>query len=132
MAQTLVQRREQFHNARVGEFLDPFNPAVNAFFDQSRPLILEQTGDPSASQALALQALENLRQQQATSLAYFDTFWLFAALAIVLIPLVLLMKPSAAEKGRAHRRRVNIQRSLRPHPRAFVSISLTCARPECR
>ena len=53
----------------------------------------------SASQEMALEVLENLRQQQALSLAYFDTFWLFAVLALVLLPLVLLMKPSAAEKG---------------------------------
>ena len=99
MAQTLVERREQFHNSRVGEFLDPFNPAVQTFFEQSRAAFLEQTGDAAASQEMALEVLENLRQQQALSLAYFDTFWLFAALAVVLLPLVLLMKPSAAEKG---------------------------------
>ena len=48
---------------------------------------------------MALQVLDDLRQQQAVSLAYFDTFWLLAMLALVLVPLVLLMKPSAAEKG---------------------------------
>ena len=37
--------------------------------------------------------------QQAASLAYFDIFWLAAVLALVLIPLVLLMKRSVAEKG---------------------------------
>ena len=30
---------------------------------------------------MTLQALDNLRQQQAASLAYFDVFWLFAVLA---------------------------------------------------
>ncbi len=48
---------------------------------------------------MALQALANLRQQQAASLAYFDDFWLFAVLALALVPLVLLMKRSVAEKG---------------------------------
>ena len=48
---------------------------------------------------MTLQVLEGLRQQQAASLAYFDTFWLFAVLAVALLPLVFLMKPSAAEKG---------------------------------
>ncbi|MGZ3433217.1 MAG: DHA2 family efflux MFS transporter permease subunit, partial [Isosphaeraceae bacterium] len=36
MAQTLVQQREQFHTARVGEFLDPLNPVVNSFSEQAR------------------------------------------------------------------------------------------------
>ena len=48
---------------------------------------------------MALQALANLRQQQAASLAYFDDFWLFGVLALALVPLVLLMKRSVAEKG---------------------------------
>jgi DHA2 family multidrug resistance protein len=48
---------------------------------------------------MTLQVLDNLRQQQANSLAYFDDFWLFAVLALALVCLVPLMKPSVAEKG---------------------------------
>jgi DHA2 family multidrug resistance protein len=72
---------------------------VASFFDQARALFLQQTGDPVAAQQLAAQALENLRQQQASALAYFDVFWLLAVLTILLVPLVLLMKRSVAEKG---------------------------------
>jgi DHA2 family multidrug resistance protein len=43
--------------------------------------------------------IENLRQQQALSLAYFDCFWAFGAAALLLIPLVLLMRPARAAKG---------------------------------
>jgi DHA2 family multidrug resistance protein len=99
MAQTLQERRLQFHGLRLNEFLDPFNPAVQSFLDQARATFLEQTGDPAAAQQLAWQALENLRQQQANSLAYFDLFWLLAVVAFVLVFLVLLMKRSVAEKG---------------------------------
>ncbi len=31
MAQTIQERREQFHTLRLGEYLDPFNPAVTSF-----------------------------------------------------------------------------------------------------
>ncbi len=99
LSQTIVERREQFHNARVGEFLDPFNPAVQTFFEQSQAAFVQQSGDAAGAQEMALDVLEGLRQQQATSLAYFDAFWLFAMLALVLLPLPFLMKPSAAEKG---------------------------------
>jgi DHA2 family multidrug resistance protein len=99
MAQTIQERREQFHLSRVGEFLDPFNPAVSSFSEQARAIFFQQTGDPAGSQQMALQALDNLRQQQASSLAYFDVFWLSAVLAIALVPLVLVMKRSVAEKG---------------------------------
>jgi len=58
-----------------------------------------QTGDPSAAQQLPWQALENLRQQQASSLAYFDVFLLLAVVTLALVPVLLLMKRSVAEKG---------------------------------
>jgi DHA2 family multidrug resistance protein len=99
MAQTIQERREQFHLSRVGEFLDPLNPAVNSFLEQARAFFFQQSGDAAGSQQRAVQALDNLRQQQAASLAYFDVFWVCAVLGAALVPLVLLMRRSVAEKG---------------------------------
>jgi MFS transporter, DHA2 family, multidrug resistance protein len=99
MAQTLQERRLQFHDLRLDESLDPFNPAMTSFLDQAQTKFLQQTGDPVAAQQLAWQALENLRQQQASALAYFDVFWLSAVVTFALVFLVLLMKRSVAEKG---------------------------------
>src|SRR6202035_5286019 len=101
VAQTLQERRDQFHTLRLGEKLDPFNPAVQSFIAQAQARFLQQTGDPAAAQQLAWQALENLRQQQASALAYFDCFWLFAAVMLVLVPVVLLMNRSVAPRARA-------------------------------
>jgi hypothetical protein len=50
-------------------------------------------------QQLAWQALENLRQQQASALAYFDVSLMLAVVTLVLVPVALLMKRSVAEKG---------------------------------
>jgi DHA2 family multidrug resistance protein len=99
LSQALQDHREQFHTLRLGENLDPFNPSVQSFLEQSKTFLLQQTGDPALSQQLAWQALESLRQQQASSLAYFDCFWLFAMVMLALVPVVLLMKRSVAEKG---------------------------------
>jgi DHA2 family multidrug resistance protein len=99
LAQTIQERRDQFHSLRLGEFLDPFNPAARAFLDQASASFLQQTGDPVATQQMALQALANLRQQQAAALAYFDVFWVLAVVMIALVFVVLLMKRSVAEKG---------------------------------
>ena len=99
LAQTMQERRDQFHTLRLGESLDPFNAAVSAFLEQPRGIFLQQTGDPVAAQQLALQALENLRQQQASALAYFDIFLMSSVVTLVLVPVVLLMKRSVAEKG---------------------------------
>ena len=99
LGQALQDHREQFHTLRLGEYLDPFNPAVHAFLEQTQTLFLQQTGDPVLSKELAWQALANLRQQQASALAYFDCFWVFAVIMLVLVPIIFLMKRSVAEKG---------------------------------
>ena len=99
LAQTFQERRDQFHTLRLGKSLDPFNPATASFLEKAQGAFLQQTGDPVAAQQLAWQALENLRQQQASSLAYFDTFWMMAVLTFAVTSAVLLMKRSVAEKG---------------------------------
>jgi DHA2 family multidrug resistance protein len=48
---------------------------------------------------MALQSLEDLREQQASSLSYFDAFLIFAVVAVGLAFLVFVMKRSAAQKG---------------------------------
>jgi DHA2 family multidrug resistance protein len=99
LAQTVQERRDQFHSLRLGEWLDPFNPAARSFLEKTTATFLQQTGDPVAAQQLALQALANLREQQASSLAYFDVFWVLAVAMVALVFVVLLMKRSVAEKG---------------------------------
>src|SRR5215831_14311762 len=98
LAQTLQERRDQFHSLRLNENLDTLNPAVNSFFQQAQPSFLQQTGDPVAAKQMALQALANLRDQQSSSLAYFDTFFVFAVVAAALVVLVFFMKRSVAAK----------------------------------
>jgi DHA2 family multidrug resistance protein len=99
MAQTIQERREQFHLARLTDWLGPLNHHVQGFVGRARDLFLEKTGDAARSLQLGVHSLDDLRQQQAASLAYFDVFWLGAVLALALVFLVLLMKRSVAEKG---------------------------------
>jgi DHA2 family multidrug resistance protein len=98
VAQTIQERRDQFHSLRLGENLDPLNPAVNSYLDQVQPGFLQQTGDPVAAKQMALQSLANLREQQASALSYFDIFFIFAVVAVALVGLVFFMKRSVAAK----------------------------------
>ena len=98
LSQTFQERRDQFHVLRLGEFLIPSTRLPASFSSRlgrssfSRPAIRS----PRSSW---LAALENLRQQQASSLAYFDTFWMMAVLTFVVAFAVLFMKRSVAEKA---------------------------------
>jgi DHA2 family multidrug resistance protein len=99
MAQTILERREQFHVLRLTERLDTLNPAVHQFVGHSQTFFLQRTGDAPLSRQLAVQALDQVRHQQALALAYFDVFMALAAVAVLLVGLVLLMRRSVAEKG---------------------------------
>jgi MFS transporter, DHA2 family, multidrug resistance protein len=99
MAQTIQERREQFHLWRTVEWLDPYNSRVVSYLKQMSDFFFQQTGDRPGSQQRALQSLDDLRQQQASSLAYFDVFVIAAAVALALVVLVPFMKRSVAEKG---------------------------------
>jgi MFS transporter, DHA2 family, multidrug resistance protein len=99
VAQTVVERREQFHALRLNEHLDPLNPETQAWLVQARLYFGQFTADANAARLMAVQALENLRNQQARSLAYFDVFWSAAVVSGALVFMVLLMRRSVAEKG---------------------------------
>jgi DHA2 family multidrug resistance protein len=99
LGQTFQERRDQFHTLRLGEYLDPFNAAANSFVAKAHAVFLQQTADPVAAQQFAWQQLAALRDQQASSLSYFDCFWMTAVLTLAAAFVVLFMKRSVAEKG---------------------------------
>jgi MFS transporter, DHA2 family, multidrug resistance protein len=99
VAQIIHERREQFHALRLNERLDLLNPTVRQTLEQGTSFFRQQTGDSPLSQQMTLQALEDLRNRAASSLAYFDVFWASAALAVSLVFLIVFMRRSVAEKG---------------------------------
>jgi DHA2 family multidrug resistance protein len=99
LASTIQERREQFHLARLNDWLGPLNFHVHEFLQGTGQFFLQRTGDQPRSLHLGLYMLDEQRQQQAASLAYFDVFWLFAVVTAALVILVPFMKRSVAEKG---------------------------------
>jgi MFS transporter, DHA2 family, multidrug resistance protein len=49
VAQTIVERREQFHTLRLNESLDPLNPATHQWLQNAQQFFMQQTGDLAAS-----------------------------------------------------------------------------------
>ncbi len=99
MSQTLQERREQFHLLRLGEVINPLNPNVQSMSAGLRQYFYHFNGNAPLSQEMALQAIANLRQQQASSLAFFDVFWALSVISFGLVFLVFFMKRSVAEQG---------------------------------
>jgi len=99
VAQTIQQRRFQFHTLRLNEQLDLLNPPFTQLLQSGRSFFMQNTGDAPLSRRMALQVIAQVRDQQAQSLAYFDVFWVSAVLSAALVLLVLLMRRSVAELG---------------------------------
>jgi DHA2 family multidrug resistance protein len=99
VGRTLLERRTTFHADRLVETLHPLNPSFGQAIDTGQAFYQGITGDPAGSELLALQSIEDLRQQQAALMAYLDAFFVCSVLALALIPLALLMRRSVAEAG---------------------------------
>ena len=69
------------------------------FTDLAQSGFLPQIGNPVAARQMALQSLDNLREQHALALSYFDAILFFAVAGVDLALLVPGMKRSVVEKG---------------------------------
>ena len=99
VAQIIQERRLQFHSLRLNESLNSLNQPVHNLLTNGQRFFLQQNGDAVLSHQMALGVLDQTRTNQALSLAYFDVFSFCAAVGILLVFFVLLMKRSVAEKG---------------------------------
>ena len=79
--------------------MTPLNHDVRTYLDGGQQYLQQFSGDPAWAKQASLQSLDDLRQQQAWSLSYFDVFFLCAVLSLALVALVFFMRRSVAEKG---------------------------------
>ncbi|WP_337173015.1 DHA2 family efflux MFS transporter permease subunit [Paludisphaera sp.] len=77
----------------TGAHLNTLRPAVDLWLQQQSDRFLHgpAAGDPTTADFLALKALDELRQEQALALAYFDTLLFCGVAALLLLPLILLL-----------------------------------------
>jgi DHA2 family multidrug resistance protein len=87
--QTLLAQREQFHQARLVEHLDPLFPNYRQGLGQlTHDLSAVGAGAPMAG----LGNLYNAVRQQAAMLSYIDVFHVLMIAVFACLPLLLLMK----------------------------------------
>ena len=89
---TMLDRRSQYHIARMSSHLSPANPQVQSTL-QGMAQGLEARGfSPSDAMHKAYALLQGNVFRQAGMLAYIDNFWLLGVAILVMVPLVFLMK----------------------------------------
>ncbi|MBV9842833.1 MAG: DHA2 family efflux MFS transporter permease subunit [Sphingomonadaceae bacterium] len=95
-AQTMLERRQQFHQTRLVEGLNGLNPNYNEWINNAGASINGATqagGASSDTMAGPLGALYQQVQQQATMLSFVDVFHVLMIFVFVVTPLVLLLRP---------------------------------------
>jgi MFS transporter, DHA2 family, multidrug resistance protein len=87
--QTMLAQREQFHQARLAEKLDPLNPNyVQGLGQLTHNYAAIGSGAPMAG----LSNLYNAVRQQAAMLSYIDVFHTLMIVVFACVPLLLFMK----------------------------------------
>jgi DHA2 family multidrug resistance protein len=91
---TILDRRVQFHQARLTEHASPLNPPFNQAV-HSATRLFGPGYHGSGPYAIIMRTLE----RQASTLSYIDCFWLMGIVFLALLPTVFLMKKT--QPGRA-------------------------------
>ena len=97
----LVDRRSQFHQARISDHFNQLNPIFRAAWSHITQVLQGAGYDPTTAHRMALDELYRQVLRQAQALSYFDVFWLFAIAGFLTVPLVFFMRRSVSEKGAA-------------------------------
>ena len=97
-ATSLVTERTQIRESHLVHWMTPFHQPFNDFNAHTR-MVLQQLGrSPSAIDGAVNNRVYRQFTQQASALAYNDTFLIFAVISFAVIPFCWLLKGGAAKK----------------------------------
>lgn len=97
--ETLLARRQQFHQARLVETLSPLNPDYPAGLARITRALVESGQSAARAPGEALGQLYGAMQRQAAMLSYIDVFYLLMVVVFASIPLLLFMRGTASGAG---------------------------------
>ena len=99
--QALLSQREQFHQARYVEQLNPLNPNFNNAVESLANNLTSQGVPPGQTNSVAMAEIYHTLVQQAMMLSYVDAFHLMMIAIFASLPLVLLLR-RPQKRGSAH------------------------------
>jgi DHA2 family multidrug resistance protein len=92
VANTLLAQRAQFHQARLVEHVAPSALGYQETLQRATDFFIGQGASPLEAQRRAMGWIGQLIAAQASLLSYIDLFALWAAFAVAMIPLALLLR----------------------------------------
>jgi len=91
LSQTVLARREQFHQSRLVEHLGSWNPFYSDTLNRIQGYLNGRAATGSSS-GTSVAIVNQLVQTQATLLAYIDVFVALGVIAAVMVPLALTLR----------------------------------------
>jgi DHA2 family multidrug resistance protein len=89
---TLLARRSQFHQSVLASQVTPYNPAYRETIERTTAMLQSHGSSAPDASVQAHGLLYGMVQRQSSMLAFADAFWIMAALFIVIVPLMFLMR----------------------------------------
>jgi DHA2 family multidrug resistance protein len=92
MVQTMIAQRQQFHQVRLTETLNPLNPAYNAGIERITQSLQAHGLSPSDASGAAVAQLYHAMIQQTAMLSFIDAFHVMMIVIFLALPFVFLMR----------------------------------------
>lgn len=99
---TLLNRRAQFHQARLVEHLTPFDPTYALQAGQGAAALQNRGFDPVPAGQGGLGIIYQRLVREATMLSFNDVFYLLTLMIVLLLPIVLLMRKPVHPAAESH------------------------------
>jgi DHA2 family multidrug resistance protein len=96
--QIVLAQREQFHQSRLVEGVNPLNPNYAIGLERLTQGLIGQGQSPTDAQPEALATIYGIIQRQAAMLSFLDVFHVLLVAVLAVIPLLLLVE---GQKGGA-------------------------------
>jgi DHA2 family multidrug resistance protein len=97
--ETMLTQRQQFHQARLVETLNPLNPNYAAGLGQITRALIGHGQSAANAPREALAQLYVALERQSSMLSYVDVFYLLMIVVFASIPLLLFMRGQGAGEG---------------------------------
>jgi DHA2 family multidrug resistance protein len=101
MTETMLQQREQFHNARLVGHINPTEPQYQNTLREVTHYFTSKGSPAAEAGGQAIGWIGQTVAQQAQLFAYIDVFWLLSMICICAIPFVLFLRPTYPKAPRA-------------------------------
>jgi DHA2 family multidrug resistance protein len=96
---TMLQRRTQFHQARLVDHVNNLNPAVRTMTNGTTLRLISQGSNATEAAAQSHGMIYNMVQRQAAMLAFLDNFKFLGIVFLAVIPVLLLMRKPRVPAG---------------------------------